>query len=117
MSVVLPTVTLGLLVMVLTVPVVGADPAHAQQEATTTQVGTTQGGQEGGQGQEEETGTTAPARQPAVTTIPQEEVPPEDAWTYRYLVPTALVLGVVTSLAIIVAYFLKVTRSRYRVVE
>lgn len=61
--------------------------------------------------------TTVPIPDPAVTTIPPEPEPPENAWTYRFLIPTAVLLSIVTALGIIVGYFLKVTRSRYRVVE
>ncbi|MGH8937642.1 MAG: hypothetical protein ACRDXD_15515 [Acidimicrobiia bacterium] len=79
-------------------------PSLLAQQTTTTQAETT-------------TVPAGPAPQPAVTTIPEEPESPENAWTYRYLVPTAVLLGVVTAIGIIIAYFFKVTRSRYRVVE
>lgn len=95
----------SIVVLVPLVPAWAAEPPSLlAQQTTTTQAETT-------------TVPAGPAPQPAVTTIPEEPEPPEDAWTYRYLVPTALVLGVVTAIGIIVAYFFKVTRSRYRVVE
>jgi hypothetical protein len=49
-----------------------------------------------------------------VGTEPAEEAAP--AWTYRYLIPTFLVLAGVVVVATVVLYFVKVVRSRYRVV-
>ncbi|MGH9166948.1 MAG: hypothetical protein ACRD02_03825 [Acidimicrobiia bacterium] len=86
------------------VSVWAAEPPSLLAQQTTTQAETT-------------TVPAGPAPQPAVTTIPEEPESPENAWTYRYLVPTAVLLGVVTAIGIIIAYFFKVTRSRYRVVE
>ena len=44
-----------------------------------------------------------------------EEVVPD--WTYRYLVPTGLVLAVVVILLTSIRYFTDVVRRRYRIVE
>ena len=55
--------------------------------------------------------------EPAIP-IPQEaeaEVIPD--WTYRYLVPTGLVLAVVVILMTSIQYFTNVVRKRYRIVE
>ena len=82
-------------------------------------------------GQEEETDTTvagtettvgeAPATtsglRPAVEVLEEEEVAAEPQWTYRYLIPTALVLAVLIVLVISIKYFSDVVRKRYRVVE
>jgi hypothetical protein len=106
MSTLLSWALASIVVLVPAVPARVADrPSLVAQQTTTTQAETTT------------TVPAGPAPQPAVTTIPAEPEPPEDAWTYRYLVPTAVLLGVVTAIGIIVAYFFKVTRSRYRVVE
>lgn len=64
-----------------------------------------------------ETTTTGDAPAPAVPAEEEPEAEETPAWTYRFLVPTALLLGVLTVLGIIIGYFVKVTRSRYRVVE
>lgn len=38
-------------------------------------------------------------------------------WTYRYLIPTALVLGVLVIVLTSIRYFTNVVRKRYRIVE
>jgi hypothetical protein len=75
---------------------------------------------------QEPTDTTAPAEG---TTVPQEQIdpavpvePPVEAtatldWTYRYLIPTALVLAVVVVLMTSIRYFTNVVRKRYRIIE
>jgi hypothetical protein len=114
MSTLLRWALASIVVLVTAAPAWAAErPSLLAQQTTTTQVETTTTTTQAGT----TTVPAGPAPQPAVTTIPQEPEPPEDAWTYRYLVPTALLLGVVTAIGIIVAYFFKVTRSRYRVVE
>ena len=113
MSTLLRWALASIVVLVAAAPAWAAErPSLLAQQTTTTPVETTTTTQAG-----TTTVPAGPALQPAVTTIPQEPEPPENAWTYRYLVPTALLLGVVTAIGIIVAYFFKVTRSRYRVVE
>lgn len=52
--------------------------------------------------------------------IPIEPAPDSEAlleWTYRYLIPTALVLGVVVIVVTSIRYFTNVVRKRYRIVE
>lgn len=95
----------GLLILLLLAwAAVMAVPALAQEEGE---------GEEGAQ----ETTTTISVPTPAVTVPEASEAPDEPAWTYRFLVPTALLLGVAVTLGVIIGYFVKVTRSRYRVVE
>ncbi len=55
--------------------------------------------------------------QPPVKVEPEAPAPEERPWTTRFLIPTALLLGVVTTLVTIVLYFVRVTRTRYRVVK
>ncbi len=49
------------------------------------------------------------------------ETPAETAtlldWTYRYLIPTALVIAVLVVVMTSVRYFTNVVRKRYRIVE
>lgn len=85
-------------------------PAVASaQETTTTVAGTetTVG---------EETATTTGLR-PAVEVLDEEEAAESPQWTYRYLIPTALVLAVLIILVISIRYFSDVVRKRYRVIE
>ena len=75
----------------------------------------------GGGGEEEEAPTTTVKVEfeytPAVT-IP--DVPPaevEQPWTTKFLVPTGVALAAVAVFATVVQYFLRVVRTRYKVVE
>ncbi len=46
--------------------------------------------------------------------------PPVDetlSWTYRFLIPTLLVLAVLVVVVTVVQYFVRVVRARYRVVQ
>lgn len=52
--------------------------------------------------------------------VPIEPPPDSEAileWTYRYLIPTALVLGVLVILMTSIRYFTNVVRKRYRIIE
>jgi hypothetical protein len=52
--------------------------------------------------------------------VPIEEAPPADAtpeWTFRFLLPTTLALGGLAVVGTTIAYFVRVTKARYRVVE
>ncbi len=75
------------------------------------------GQEEGG---EEPAGTTSgqvDARTPAVVVEPPPPVEVEEPWTSRYLIPTGLVLAAVAVFATVVQYFVRVVRTRYKVVE
>ena len=65
----------------------------------------------------ETTATTGPPIDPAVpvTTLPEEPVQAD--WTYRYFIPTLLVLAALVVVVTVVQYFLMVVRKRYRVVR
>jgi len=62
--------------------------------------------------QEDMTGEDAPA----VVLETESEPPEEEAWTFRFLVPTLLVATAVAVPLVIVAYGVRV-RSRYRVTQ
>lgn len=76
-----------------------------------------------------EEGDEAPADSPSTTVAPSSgldpavEVTDEEAiasdadWTYRYLVPTGLLLAVVVAVLTSIRYFTNVVRKRYRIVE
>lgn len=57
------------------------------------------------------------AQEPAVPIEPPDETAALLDWTYRYLIPTALVLAVVLVVMTTVRYFTNVVRKRYRIVE
>jgi hypothetical protein len=77
--------------------------ALAQEETTTT----TGGG----------TTTTAGTVVPAVPVTPVAEANSLADWTYRYLVPTGLVLAALVIVVTVIQYFRRVVRNRYRVVN
>lgn len=69
--------------------------------------------------QEDEPAPTTPSEElePAVeVTIPAEEEAQLD-WTYRFMIPTAIALGVVVIVVTSAQYFTQVVRKRYRIVE
>ncbi len=55
--------------------------------------------------------------EPAVPIAPPPDTGTALEWTYRYLIPTALVLGVLVILITSIRYFTNVVRKRYRIVE
>ena len=55
--------------------------------------------------------------EPAVEIVPEAPAEVEAAWTFRYLVPTSLVIALLVVVGSIVAYFLKVVRTRYRLIQ
>ena len=85
---------------------------------TTTEAGTETGTTEAGT----ESGTTE-ATTPAVTiepavpvdTTPVPETNPD--WTYRFFIPTLLVLAVLVVIVTVIQYFTRVVRNRYRIVR
>lgn len=54
---------------------------------------------------------------PAVEIADQEQIEAQSDWTYRYLVPSGLVLAVIVALLTSIRYFTNVVRKRYRIVE
>lgn len=87
---------LGILVTLLLLAV----PAWGQEGTTTTV-------------------TTAPAATltPAVPIVPPTEAPATPDWTYRYLIPTGLVLAGLVIVITSIRYFTNVVRKRYRIIE
>ena len=76
------------------------------------------------EGTEEETATTvseepAPTSgiEPAVPVTTPEPTEPLPDWTYRYMVPTGIVLAVVVIVMTTIQYFTRVVRKRYRIVK
>lgn len=64
--------------------------------------------------------TTAPAADvpaPAVSIPDEPPAASNPEWTFRFLLPAAMLLGGLVVVGTIIAYFAKVTRHRYRVVE
>jgi hypothetical protein len=74
---------------------------------------------ESGEGGDESTTTTVAdsGLAPAVPITDGEAAPPQADWTYRYMIPTALVLAGVIVLITAIRYFTDVVRKRYRIVE
>lgn len=54
---------------------------------------------------------------PAVPISEDEAAAPPTDWTYRYLIPTGLVLAAVVIVITAIKYFTDVVRKRYRIVE
>ncbi len=67
--------------------------------------------------QTEEPAETVNVPEPAVEVNPAPPAAEEQAWTFRYLIPTSLLIAVVAVVGSIIAYFVKVVRTRYRVVQ
>jgi hypothetical protein len=61
--------------------------------------------------------TTAELIVPAVTVEVTQPVEAQPDWTYRYFIPTLLVLAVLVVVMTVVQYFVRVVRNRYRVVR
>jgi hypothetical protein len=55
--------------------------------------------------------------EPAVQVSTPDEAPPELDWTYRYMIPTAIALGVIVIVITSGQYFTQVVRKRYRILE
>lgn len=72
------------------------------------------------QEEEEGTTTTTSTMVQVIPAVPIETptTPPGAAdWTYRFLIPTGLVLAAVVILITSIRYFTNVVRKRYRIVE
>jgi hypothetical protein len=76
-----------------------------------------EGGEDDG-GASEGTSTTIESGLSPAVPIEAEEAPPAEVdWTYRYIIPTGLVIAVVIILVTAIKYFTDVVRKRYRIVE
>ena len=58
-----------------------------------------------------------PGYQPAVVVEPAGGDDFEPAWTTKFLVPTGLLIAAIAMLSTVVMYFVRVVRTRYKVVE
>ena len=65
----------------------------------------------------DDSGVVVDVPEPAVRINPELPVEAEAAWTFRYLVPTSLVIALLVVVGSIVAYFVKVVRTRYRLIQ
>lgn len=75
-------------------------------------------GGEGEQGGGDATTTTIDSGLSPAVPIEAEQAPPAEVdWTYRYMIPTGLVIAGVIILVTAVKYFTDVVRKRYRIVE
>lgn len=75
-----------------------------------------EGGEEGG-ATESTTTTIDSGLTPAVEMGGEEPAAVDADWTYRYMIPTALLLVAVVVLLTAIKYFTDVVRKRYRIVE
>lgn len=75
--------------------------------------------EEGDEAPADSTTTLAPSSglDPAVVVTDEEAIAADADWTYRYLVPTGLLLAVVVAIFTSIRYFTNVVRKRYRIVE
>ena len=64
-----------------------------------------------------ETTTSGVAIVPAVSTEVTEPLETQPDWTYRFFIPTLLVVAAVVVIFTVVRYFTNVVRKRYRVVR
>jgi hypothetical protein len=76
-------------------------------------------GEEGGEGTEggESTTTTVSGLSPAVEVGGEEPALAQADWTYRYMVPTGLLLAALIIVVTAIKYFTNVVRRRYRIIE
>ncbi len=117
-------VTITVLAVALAVPLLaGGGSALAQETTVPAETPTTVAGEEGtgttvaGEGGGAETTAPGPTIVPAAP-VEEPAVLPEDVpWTYRYLIPTALVIGGLAVVVTIIQYFVRVVRARYRPVR
>lgn len=92
-----------LLVVAGTFLALGAAPSLGTEASTTTQVS------------EEPAPTSDVVPAVPVTTAEDTEAPLD--WTYRYMIPTGILLAVLIIVVTTVQYFTSVVRKRYRIVK
>lgn len=91
---------IGLLVVSAALPVLAAEDAPAPAETT-----------------EEIESVSESDYEPAVRVEPGAGDEIEPAWTTKFLVPTGLLIAAIAMLSTVVMYFVRVVRTRYKVVE
>lgn len=92
---------LSTLVLVAALPAVATEDAPAEVTETTVDA----------------EANIQPGYEPAVVVEPAADTAPEPAWTTKFLVPTGLLIAAIAMLATVVMYFVRVVRTRYKVVE
>jgi hypothetical protein len=55
--------------------------------------------------------------EPAVPVTTPDAVEPLPDWTYRYMVPTGILIALLVAIITSVQYFTRVVRKRYRIVQ
>jgi hypothetical protein len=75
-----------------------------------------EGGEEGA-GEDATTTTIDSGLSPAVPLDTEDPAVAQADWTYRYIIPTGLVLAAIIILFTAIKYFTDVVRKRYRIVE
>ncbi len=91
------------LLLSLTLPVLATAESDTTEQAPAETVG--------------ETPAPADLPEPAVPIEPAPEEEPTPEWTFRFLVPTSLLIGGLAVIGTTIAYFVKVAKARYRVVS
>jgi hypothetical protein len=116
--------TLTVLGLALAIPLAGSAGAALAQETTVpAETATTVAGGEGtgttvaGGGGGAETTAPGPTLVPAAPVEEPAAIPEDVPWTYRYLIPTVLVIGGLAVVVTIIQYFVRVVRARYRPVR
>jgi hypothetical protein len=120
-----PTRLLGLLTLTLLAVAVATSllGGAAQAQETTVPSPTTVAGEEGtgttvaGEGGGAETTAPGATIVPAAPVEEPAELPEDVPWTYRYLIPTVLVIGGLAVVVTVIQYFVRVVRARYRPVR
>lgn len=90
---------IGALLVLFALPVLGQEDGDSGTGSTTTTISASSG------------------LVPAVEIADQSPAEAQADWTYRYLVPTGLVLAVLVALLTSIRYFTNVVRKRYRIVQ
>lgn len=93
---------IGAVFLGLALPLSAATTTTATEGATTTVGGSA---------------TTAEAIIPAVSVEVTEAPETQPDWTYRFFIPTLLVLAGLVVIATVIQYFTRVVRKRYRIVR
>ncbi|HEY7584319.1 MAG TPA: hypothetical protein VIB78_11980 [Acidimicrobiia bacterium] len=85
--------------------------------STTTGAGTATTVAEGAATTAGESATTGEPIVPAVSVEVTEPPETQPDWTYRFFIPTLLVLAALVVIATVIQYFTRVVRKRYRVIR
>jgi hypothetical protein len=116
--------TLTVLGLAVSIYLAGSAGAALAQEttvpaetATTVAEGEGTGTTVAGEGGGAETTAPGPTLVPAAPVEEPAELPEDVPWTYRYLIPTVLVIGGLAVVVTIIQYFVRVVRARYRPVR